>query len=503
MNKMLTLIPDLHITNNFYQKNTLLDLAQNFQAMGYDSQILLLAEDADRYVDELIEVQSEVIYLFDEIQGISQVGAPLTLNDLQLPEEYKLNVRLFLDGNITSVYDGDKHIMNIDQDIKGYLKTITYYKEAGHEVERFDLRGFCSSRQFFDNNDVLIKKQWFSATGDLVMTQTQDGTITIPPRQHSRFKKQAYRDLAAVENEFLQKHIVGQQLIVEPSIDSINLRPYLLQAKVYYYFTDEQQLINNNFSGIIQQDSYLFQNETFKKIFLGIVKQAGVAFMPNCQLIPLYFANFALGTSMEAESKTIYWHVGELTNERFLAIYDQLLKLLKEHENLKVVIDANVEQIKLFKQTTKDFVTKFKAKIAELDDQVALTDLAPNELAEVQQLAAINRFSCPERLQYTDKVNLLRKAYLFLDTDVMTDYQLQLEAVKSGIPQVVRQANGLVKNDRNGFIIQQDQLITQALAVFITDLAKWNRAVVEDVGLIKQSSLNLILKKWKQVLENE
>ncbi|WEV51821.1 accessory Sec system glycosyltransferase Asp1 [Lactobacillus sp. ESL0731] len=501
---MLTLIPDLHTKSKFYQENTMLSLSARLQEENVDNQLLILSDDTDQFLSDFMGVKSRIIYLFDEIRAIKTDGSPLTISDLNIPDKYKTKTLIYLNETVVHVYDGPQLIMSVLVGNSGQLKSVTYYKDTGQIVDIYDLRGFRNSRSVYDQDDNLIEKQWFNATSDLVMTQHEDLTVTIPWRQQSRFQKNSYTNLAEVEYEFALPHLTGrQQVLIEPSKSSFDFRHFMLQAEVYYYFTNETQIADIDQYNLVPTDQYLFQNETLTQLFKNKVKQSGISFMPVWQIIPPYFSEFSLGTSMEQEQQIIYWHVGDIGGDDLTACFNQLIEVLKENEDLKVVADANYDAALYFKSVSADFIAQLKEQVGDLDDVTSLDELVDIDTDDfdVDQLDALNRFSCPENLLYEEKLQILNQAHIYIDTGLMTDYDMQLEAVKIGIPQIVYQANGLVKEGKNGFLIKEQDAIKEPVDVFLTNLDRWNIAVVENVRLIQRMSLRKIISKWKRVLQ--
>ncbi|WEV37615.1 accessory Sec system glycosyltransferase Asp1 [Lactobacillus sp. ESL0677] len=497
---MLTLIPDLHTKNKFYQENTLLSLSARLQEEQIDNQLLLLSDETDQFSANFMSSKSQVIYLFDEIRAIKINGSPLTLNDLNIPDKYKMEALIYVSSTYIQVFDGSKKVMEVVLSSSGALQLVTYYEENGQIVDRYDLRGFRSSRSIFNQLKQLVNKQWFNATGDLVMTQNEDLTVTIPWQQRSRFQKSNYTDLAEVEYEFALPHLTGkQQVLIEPSKESLDFRHFLLQAQVYYYFTNDTQVVDIDCQNLMRDDQCLFQNETLAQIFINKIKQNGIDFVPVWQVIPPYFSDFSLGTSMEQEQQIIYWHIGQINSDDLMQYFNQLIDLLKENKDLKIMADATYQSAALLKNISAKFIAEFKEKVSKLDDTASLDEINANDF-DVDQMDALNRFSCPENLTHDQKLQVLGQSHIFVDTDPLTDYTLQLEAVKVGIPQIVYQSNDLVKEGKNGFLIK-DKAIREPADVFLTNLDKWNIAVVEDVRLIQHLSLKAIINKWKRVLQ--
>ncbi|MDF7639672.1 accessory Sec system glycosyltransferase Asp1 [Lactobacillus sp. ESL0791] len=488
---MLTLIPDMRLSNNFYHQNTLLNLAEYFREAGVATQLLITTEEADKYYDQLARSGQTAVYLFDEILAVNSSGSALTVADLHIPDKYVVEEIIYFNGIGLQIYDGEKYVMDVLLDPNGQVTHVSYFRSAGKIVDDYDLRGFRRSRSFFNQEGAVIKKQWFNPAGDLVMT-LKDYRVTIASSQSFRFKQKKYGSLAEVISEFALRHLADKgKAIAEPSSETLALRHFLLQTQFYYYFTEQQQLLNNDFSSIMGQDYYLFQNETQKNLFLEKSRECGIRFMPICHVIKPYFAEFALGTSMEFEQRTIYWHVGQVSDAALKSIFSQLMKLLGENPNYNLFADAAGEQAKYLQTRKRKFLGKYQQKLEQPDKD------------DQQQVDVIKRFSCKEQLNYEQEAVLLKKAYLFLDTAVYSDYNLQLEAVKTGIPQIVRQGNGLVKVGENGFLLEKDAHLDKLLLPFLTDLSKWNSAVVENVRLIEQLSPGKIIDKWKAVVLNE
>ncbi|MDF7672416.1 accessory Sec system glycosyltransferase Asp1 [Lactobacillus sp. ESL0701] len=497
---MLTLIPDLHTKNKFYQENTLISLSARLQEENVDNQLLLLDDETDQFLANYMDTK-QVIYLFDKIRGIEIDGSPLTLKDLHIPDDYKLETLIYLSGTQVEVFDDQTRVMEVILGSSGELKLVSYYEKTGQIVDSYDLRGFRSSRSYFNELGQLTSKEWFNATSDLVMTQNEDLTITIPARQQPRFQKSRYTNLAEIECEFALPYLTGKQkLLIEPSQESLDFRHFLLQAQVYYYFTEYDQIVNLDYHTVTPQDQYLFQNETLAHLFFDELKQNEVDFVPLWHIIPPYFNDFSLGTSMEREEQLIYWHVGQIDNNELMKCFCELIDLLKENKNLRIMADADLQYASFFKAVSAGWVAEFKDELNEIDEVESLDEVDTTNL-DVDQIEALDRFACPENATYEQKLAVLRQAHIFIDTDPVTNYDLQLEAVKIGIPQIVYQSNNLIKEGKNGFLIKQKGEIKEPVEVFLTNLDKWNVAVVENVRLIQRMSLRMVIKQWKRVLQ--
>ena len=96
----------------------------------------------------------------------------------------------------------------------------------------------------------------------------------------------------------------------------------------------------------------------------------------------------------------------------------------------------------------------------------------------------------------------IREQRLLVDVSEKPENYVQIAAISTGIPQIVRTRNQYVEDGENGIIIDAIEEITSAMRFYLDSLANWNDAMICSYEMGKRFSTDVLLEKWKEVIDS-
>lgn len=130
---------------------------------------------------------------------------------------------------------------------------------------------------------------------------------------------------------------------------------------------------------------------------------------------------------------------------------------------------------------------------------------------EEEESAAENKVDKPESVetrffveQCVDELSVskcMREQRIVVDMRAEPALYLQIMAVSVGIPQIVRKKTQFVEDGKNGLVLQDLNLLEDAMKYYLDGLANWNEAMVHAYELGKKYTLNGLIDQWKEVIE--
>ncbi|QFR24179.1 accessory Sec system glycosyltransferase Asp1 [Schleiferilactobacillus harbinensis] len=473
--------------------------------------------------------------LFDVIQAIPvRVGVPLSPADVKIP----VGSELIYGNGQALIVRGDQQLGTITYHPEGFVWQVIWTLANGERrVDQYDDRGFLSTRTLYAPDNRIKQKEWLDITGQAVMRQTDQITITAGAR--SRFSQSAYATINDVIGEFLHKQLVAktgpQQLIMaadrafSPLVANI---PPEVDVHCFVHKLTEANIApfaNTTQSWITDTDT---QAEALRKRLrmLPEVKSTAV------RVIPPYNTTLSLGRSNELAAVISYWHVNQLPKDDRQIVFNQFLKQLQVDPDKQLIVNAdNQKQIDDFQQTALNFAAESQAvsldsavfqriqallrgdepplatpsatqaEITDADEQQAVAPVtekrqAPGEKALIEQIRLfLTRITYQAQADYEQIVQNLSLARILVDLGSAPDLFMQLAAISAGIPQINRVPTGYVTRE-TGRIISDWRGLDSALTYYLDSLAHWNQALVANVQLIDRYSENHSLALWQEVL---
>ncbi len=95
----------------------------------------------------------------------------------------------------------------------------------------------------------------------------------------------------------------------------------------------------------------------------------------------------------------------------------------------------------------------------------------------------------------------MREQRILVDMRVVPELYIQIMGLSVGIPQIVRNATQFVEVGRNGRELGRMEELSDALRFYLGSLTNWNAALVASYEIGKKFSTDVLVDKWKEVIE--
>ena len=134
------------------------------------------------------------------------------------------------------------------------------------------------------------------------------------------------------------------------------------------------------------------------------------------------------------------------------------------------------------------------------EDWVSVDDDTDDEMILLEEDSPVRFFveQCVDELSVS---KCMKEQRVIVDMRKMPELYLQISAISMGIPQIVCTRTQFVEDRKNGLIIKKVSSLPKALDFYLGGLANWNQAVVASYELGQKFSTNVLIDKWKEVLE--
>ena len=82
-----------------------------------------------------------------------------------------------------------------------------------------------------------------------------------------------------------------------------------------------------------------------------------------------------------------------------------------------------------------------------------------------------------------------------------TELYLRITGISVGIPQIVYAQTEFVEDGKNGMLIKEFRKLPEAIGFYLDSLKNWNDAMVYSYELGKNYTTEVLIDKWKEVIE--
>lgn len=525
---MLTLIPNFSPRMAAPELDAVIVEGKVFQATETPFSLMFVREIADLpYLLHQAQMDEESWWnVFDEIQLVHiQEGLPLTLEDLAIPEQYQ---PLFVFPSVNYYEDGRK-VLEVRFHQAGFIWQVVHFTDKGRQVDQYDERGFLSTQTWYDTDQQFTRKVWWSPLGIKIMTQTEDG-IDIEPTEILRFAEHHYDSLNAIIAEVVTKHLAkdaSPHVIANATGWLSGLRSQLPgKLSINYLVPQEASPDVIAAGGLTAKDHLIMPTQAdltlFKRQVASQRPDLVQAVHAQSHVIALFPTSLKLGISNEMPQMIIYWQLGGAAEGAVRQLFDRFLGMLRKDPEKALMIEGDQGLLATLKQRLTDYVTAEYAVTLDSKEYQAIADyldakrqgnpvpLFGDALKKVKASKAWHpaneAFSYLQRVNFTAPLSFakrqkhLQTARIYVDTNDVPDLRTQTAVVSAGIPQIVRAANDLLINGKNGALIGQLDEIPEHVRHYLDILRNWNEAVVANVGLIDTYTVERIKQEWQEVL---
>lgn len=495
---------------------------------------LVFLEECHDLLNKLVALSLDNMKMwsaFDAIQMVEMAnGTPLVWDDLDLLHQYD---PVFRQGSIL-LFKGNKKVAEIflHQNIEVF--EIHYFSDNEQVIiDRYDSRGFLSTRLWTNSQKKVLRKQWFTPKFEKVMEASQEGEIKITKSFLKYFNQEEYSSIEDIIFEKYREHIPSTETVIltagKYGWDIKNMQEYLHPKRIVAILDcrlsrEEISKENLNLQDVfwVFPDQVYYPSAPMKASFLS----------KHTAIIKPYHASLSLGVSNEMEEKNVYWYTGDVPIMDLGPYMEEVLKILLIDESNFLEIETEQKKREILEEFIKDWVyKKYEIDISgdiyekvmdikktryftteeewmnyidenenmETDETRLITETQVKNILEVEQLM--------ERISFVDNRNEslekhLQEARLYLDTGIVPNLKRQMLAISVGIPQIVKGKSSLVYEGENALQLDEIGNLEWQVDFFLEHLVNWNAALIKNVQLIEKYSPSNLIQQWEEVITN-
>jgi len=380
----------------------------------------------------------------------------------------------------------------------------------------YDDRGFVSSSIVFEDQKP-VYQDYLTDTGVWKIRHFKsDGHVEVNPKSNTflidyqgkeqtmTFSKQRYDQLKDVIYEVLRAYVdllsdddlfclAMHELHTETVRDAIRDKKMILS-----FFGDRHSLTKHPEDKVlIDRAGYIITDseEHLKKL----QRRMGKA-IPNIVDITPFDSRVDFGISQQLSVQKILVPVDGMDDERYATLICRLAEYMQKNENARVHLFTRVADHNRKKGILE--LTRQILKENGLEEGWAAepkrNNVAENQLDEEEVPVKFFAEKCVSELSVSA---CMREQRLLLDMRDKNELYLQITAISMGIPQISYKETVFVEHEKNGMIVKDMKQIPKVLEFYLDNLTNWNEAVVHSYEIGKRYTTQVLIDKWKEVIE--
>ena len=493
---------------------------QLFQrSKGYPYQILLLGFSPNfrHFLHRQGVYRAPYWSCFDAIQEIRRRKAVvLSFHNMKWPPGREFVYTMFA---VTAMLAGEKYAQ-IEFGEDGNPIQIDIFREGRlYRRNFYDDRGFISGTVVYGSDGPLYQ-DYLMENGVWKMRCFQgDGHVEINPEWREylllyegreckmRFTKLSYDSLEQVIGEVLQAYLrmtkTQDLFCVAMHERHTELLGYALKGRhVILSFFEQRYLCREHpetsallgMAGCIVTDS----RENSKQI--RELTGDGDAPKRITDISP-YDSRVDFGVSRQLEVQKILVPVDGMPDEVFDRLVETLGRYLTVNGKAMVHLFTRVADYDR-KGRLLEQVRRCLRSTGYEEDWAAETEdrfVAENDLEREQ--AAPARFFVEQCVDELSVSKCMREQRILVDLRDVPELFVQITALSVGIPQIVHRKTQFVEHKRNGFLLRRLDRLPAVLEYYLGSMKNWNDAMVSAYELGKEFTTEVLLEKWRGVID--
>lgn len=452
---------------------------------------------------------------FDAIQEIrSKKVKMFSVHNLNWPEHIEFVYSPFA---LVAQLHGEKYAQaEFGED--GNLIQVDIYQN--NQVQRrniYDDRGFVSSTIIFENARPVYQDYLNDSGVWKIRHFMNDGHVEVNPRnntflieyegeEHTKtFSKSQYAELKDVIYEVLASYVAYLKdddlfCLAMHELHTETVREAIRDKKmILSFFGDRHSLTKHpEDKELVDRAGYIITDseEHLKKLQRRMGKE-----IPNIVDITPFDSRVDFGISQQLNVQKILVPVDGMADERYEELICRLGEYLKTNENARIhlftrVADHNRKRGIL--EQTRQILKKHGMEEGWAAEPKG-PSVAENRLDAAEEVPI--KFFAEKCVSELSVSKCMREQRLLLDMRDKNELYLQITAISMGIPQIVYKATPFVEHGKNGMIVKELDKIPEILDFYLDNLTNWNEAMVYSYELGKKYTTQVLIDKWKEVIE--
>ena len=400
------------------------------------------------------------------------------------------------DGNMIRIdmfSDGHCIRRNIYDD-RGFVSGSIVYRDDREIYQDYLMEnGIWKLRRFFDDGHVEINPK---APNFLLMYKGKEYRIKYEKMRYDSIEdviKEVFSEYISLtdDNDIFcvamhERHIkvvddalVGKKLILSFFEDRMKLEGRLLENIMHraYYMVADSPVLARNLRVFIKGD------------------------LDNITDISPYDSRTDFGVSQQIPVQKILIPFDRIDEDSFRRIIQVMGEYLMENDKAEVHLFTRESGYDLKSRTLEK--VRSILKDSGMDERMAVeeeTGFSENSIDDLNKVPV--RFIVEQCIDELSVTRCIKEQRILLDISDKPENYVQIAAISTGIPQIVRAKNQYVEDGENGMVISRIDEVTRALRYYLDSLANWNEAMICSYEMGKRFSTGILLEKWKEVIES-
>ncbi len=504
-----------HMHTEFDDTVKQIQLFHRSRACPYQIMLLSYAPNFRHFLHRQGVYRAPYWSCFDAIQEVvRKKAAVLSFHQLKWPDHIEFVYTPF----VVIAMLGKEKYAQVEFGRDGNPIRIELYK--GGEICRrniYDDRGFVSSTVLYKNGQPFYQDYLMEDGRWKLRHFKQEGHVEVNPQypgyllQHQneryfvRFSKLFYQDMEQVIREVLTSYLAltkrGNVFCVAMHERHTNLLAELLNEKklILSFFSDRfLDTDRTEVLTMLKGSDYTIADsgETLRRLR----QECGVS-IKKSMFIPPYDSRMDVGISQQFKMQKILVAVDGIEEE-----FSQLVCLLGEYlsvnENACICLftrRADYDRKRSILEQVRRELSRARMEEGWAaygnNGKVAENNLEQGEFVPVRFFVE----QCVDELAVS---KCMREQRLLVDLRKVPELFLQVTAISFGIPQIVYTRTEFVMENKNGKILKDIDMLSEALHYYLDGLKNWNRARVYSYELMKEYTTDKLLEKWKEVMDS-
>lgn len=466
-------------------------------------------------------LESDYVSLFDQLQGFDgYIQQVLTLEDLDFPDIVSYTYTPFS----ILVYQKGKLIGEVYMGAGGHISEVAHFQDLEVcSIDVYDDRGFLSSRKLFEKGEH-VSTEYLDGCGQRIFLHfLKEDECLVNINNSKMLLRDYYSSIDDLIFELLEAELLksnAQHIMVsvhDGNRKNLSRSPFL-ERMVLSYFKDRVSF-DQSISFI---DQFLLLKAKAAVVDSNPLTQYLKTLTENedkIHEISPFDTRFNLSISQELREEVLYFDLRKTENsikeELIRHTFNYIKQKMSQDEGrrFKVSIRTESSQISYLELFYKQLVS------SEFSDEIALIEEferegeGENGVEDILLEEMKKRVSFVKTLQESFEIvafesdetlfKLLHETRLILDWSPLPDLFTQIAGITSGLPQINRIATNYVQAQKNGWILEEVEDLSEALAYYLESLKNWQEARAFSVQQIKQYSGIVLHQKVLALFQGE
>lgn len=438
--------------------------------------------------------------VFDAIQGFTH-ATPRAMDYRQLnwPEGTEF---LYLPFIVRAVMPDARHA-NIHFSQDGYVSRIDVYQaDVKRYVYTIDDRGYISRILYFDDSGVETKQQYLTREGDWILeVQMSSGAVRVHERYQSYFAQQSYPTMEAVIFEYVMRYRDQALQLTDTVIIAADARHNEALANIfagykrcYSVFQQRLETSDTQLATLDQEASWLV--DTLENEQRLATYQTAQELSNRLMRITPFDAQVLPNMSSQLYETYIGLWVDGLSDERLAKVFAQVTDYMERDTSLRLILMTKRKKYMLPQWLHQE--------IEMINERMNADDKLPEAVEElVKERTEITYIEVKSIPFEVDMIETLATLRLVIDVSHEPDLFLQISCLSAGLPQINTRATDYVAHEMNGYVLENDAQLPEALDYYLIQLKNWNQSYAYAMKLAKKYASDKIIAQLDALIEGE